>query len=56
MHGFREGRFNRRAIEAFEESRLDDLTSKIYEEWEEVAELISFRVVNDSKSMAHSSR
>ena len=30
---------------AFEESRLDDLTSKIYEEWEEMAELISFRVV-----------
>ena len=29
----------------FEESRLDDLTSKIYEEWEEMAELISFRVV-----------
>lgn len=30
---------------AFEESRLDDLISKIYEEWEEMAELISFRVV-----------
>jgi len=30
---------------AFEESRLDDLTSKIYGEWEEMADLISFQVV-----------